>query len=171
MDLSPTDAYQVRAAVGWLELSNSDEALAELDQLSSEGQAHPDVLEIRWLVLSQRKNWDEAVVVGAKLIIAAPERVSSWLHHSYALRRATDGGLLAAYESLSSVVEKFPEESTIPYNLACYTCQMDHDEEETLAWLQRAMESGERKAVLAMALKDPDLEPLRAEIARLAKSD
>ena len=82
MDLSPTDAYQVRAAVGWLELGNSDEALAELDQLSSEGQTNPDVLEIRWLVLSQRKNWDEAVVIGAKLIIAAPERASSWLHHS-----------------------------------------------------------------------------------------
>lgn len=171
MNLSPSDAHQARAAVGWFELGNADEALAELDQLSPEGQANADVLEIRWLALTQRKNWDAAAEVGAKLIATAPELASSWLHYSYALRRATGGGLPAAFAALSSVADKFPEESTIHYNLACYTCQMQRKTEETLTWLRRAMKSGECKAILAMALKDPDLQPLRVVIGGLAKPD
>ena len=66
------------------------------------------------------------------------------------------------------MADKFPKEATIPYNLACYTCQMQRDAAETLMWLQQAMTAGKRKEILARALEDPDLEPLRAEIAKLA---
>jgi hypothetical protein len=46
---------------------------------------------------------------------------------------------------------------------------MQRDTTETLSWLEQALKAGERKEILAMAMKDPDLEPLRAEIATLAK--
>ena len=68
---------------------------------------------------------------GRALIAAAPDRAVGWLHHAYALRRATGGGLLAAFNALSPVADKFPDEATIPYNLACYTCQMQRDANET----------------------------------------
>jgi predicted Zn-dependent protease len=168
MDLRQPDLQYLRAAVGWLELGNAVEALAELDQLSEPLQAHPDVLETRWLALAQNQRWDAAAKVGRALIAAAPERAVGWLHHAYALRRATGGGLLAAFNALAPVADKFPKEATIPYNLACYTCQMHRDAAETLAWLQQAMTAGKRKEILARAMEDPDLEPLRAEIAKLA---
>lgn len=168
MELHQPDLHYLKAAVGWLELGNASEALFELDQMSEPVQMHPDVLETRWLALAQNQRWDAAAKIGRALIAAAPDRSLGWLHHAYALRRATGGGLLAAFNALSPVAGKFPKEATIPYNLACYTCQMQRDATESLAWLQQAMAAGERKEILAMALKDPDLEPLRAEIAKLA---
>jgi predicted Zn-dependent protease len=168
MDLHAPDLHHLKAAVGWLELGNASESLLELDLLSEEMQSHPDVLETRWLALAQNQRWDAAAKVGRALIAAAPDRALGWLHHAYALRRATTGGLLAAFNALSPVAEKFPKEPTIPYNLACYTCQMQRDASETLAWLKQAMKAGKRSEILAMAMKDPDLEPLRAEIEKLA---
>ena len=169
MEMPVEDLHYLRAAVGWLELGDASEALGELDRLSEALQSHPDVLETRWLALAQNQRWDAAAKVGRALIAAAPDRAASWLHHAYALRRSAGGGLLAAFNALAPVVDQFPSEATIPYNLACYSCQMQRDATETLAWLQRALEMGERKSIIAMALKDPDLEPLRAEIRKLAK--
>jgi TPR repeat protein len=86
------------------------------------------------------------------------------------LRRAPNGGLLAAFNALAPVASKFPSEPTIPYNLACYTCQMQRDPQEALSWLEQAMRAGQRSEILKMALADPDLKPLRSEIAALAKA-
>ena len=169
MEVHQPDLHHLKAAVGWLELGDASEALVELDQMSEPLQAHPDVLETRWLALAQNRRWDAAAKIGRALIAAAPNRSLGWLHHAYALRRATGGGVLAAFNALAPVAEKFPKEATIPYNLACYTCQMQRDADETLAWLRQAMKAGKRQEILAMAMKDPDLEPLRAEIAKLAK--
>ena len=169
MDLTGADLHHLKAAVGWLELGNPAESLAELDAMSVQFQDHVDVLEARWLALAQLQRWEAAAKVARALIAAAPERPVGWLHHAYALRRASTGGLLAAFNALSPVAAKFPKESTIPYNLACYTCQMHRDASETMAWLRQAIAAGERKEIIAMALKDPDLEPLRAEIEKLAK--
>jgi hypothetical protein len=168
MDLRAPDLHHLKAAVGWLELGNPSESLIELDAMAEQFQQHADVLETRWLALAQLQRWEAAAKVARALIAAAPERPVGWLHHAYALRRASTGGLLAAFNALSPVVDKFPQESTIPYNLACYTCQMQRDVSETMAWLQQAIVAGGRKKIIAMALKDPDLEPLRAEIEKMA---
>ena len=169
MQLESSDLHRLKAAVGWLELGNAAEALIELDDMSFAAQEHSDVLEARWLALARLLRWEAAAKIGRKLIAAAPERSVGWLHHSYALRRAPNGGLLAAFNALAPVAERFPREAIIPYNLACYTCQLQREPSETITWLERAMVAGDRKEILAMAIKDPDLEPLRAEIAKLAK--
>ena len=59
MELPTPDGHHLRAAVGWLELGNAQEALAELEQMSAAAQAHADTLEIRWLVLAEQRQWDE----------------------------------------------------------------------------------------------------------------
>jgi hypothetical protein len=169
MELTAPDLHHLKAAVGWLELGDPAEALVELDAMNGALQQHTDVLEARWLALAKLQRWEAAAKIGRALIAAAPERPVGWLHQAYALRRATGGGLLAAFNALSPVANKFPSEPTIPYNLACYTCQMQRDAAETLAWLRQAIAAGERKGIIAMALRDPDLEPLRAEIEKLAE--
>ena len=170
MELPPHEVHILRAATGWLELGDTAEALAELEQLSQAAQQHPAVLETRWMILAQNRDWATAATVGGQLLAAAPAYAAAWLHHAYALRRAPGGGLLAAYEALRPAAERFPAEATIPYNLACYTCQMQLDHAETMAWLLQAIERGGRKAIVSMALNDADLAPLHAEIARLAKT-
>ena len=169
ISLEQPDIHHLKAAVGWLELGNAAEALIELDNLRATAQSHPDVLEARWLSLARLQRWEAAAKTGRALIAAAPDRPIGWLHQAYALRRAPNGGLLAAFNALAPVANQFPKEATIPYNLACYTCQMQRDATETMNWLEQAIAAGDRKEIIAMAMKDPDLEPLRTEIAKLAK--
>ena len=169
MEVTAPDLHHLKAAVGWLELGNAVESLVELDAISDPLQSHCDVLDARWLALAQLQRWEAAAKIGRALIAAAPQRATSWLHHAYALRRAPNGGLLAAFNALAPAAGQFPKEATIPYNLACYTCQMQRDMTETMTWLERAIAAGNRKDILAMAMKDPDLELLRKEIAELAK--
>ena len=44
MDLTGADLHHLKAAVGWLELGNPAESLAELDAMSEQFQDHVDVL-------------------------------------------------------------------------------------------------------------------------------
>ena len=61
--------------------------------------------------------------------------------------------------------EAFPKESIIPFNLACYACQM-RQLEEARAWLRRALKIGGKQKIKQLALDDPDLQPLWEEIRK-----
>jgi len=164
--LAPPDIHFLSAAVGWFELGNLEEAKAELEKVAPAAQNHPDVLEVRWLVYAQEKNWEEGLAVAEKLFEIAPERSSGWLHRAYALRRLRRGGLQTAWDALLPAFEKFPKEPTIPYNLSCYACQMGRLD-EARQWLQRAVKIAGEEKIKFMALNDDDLEPLWEEIKRL----
>jgi tetratricopeptide (TPR) repeat protein len=164
--LEPPDAHHLNASLGWLGLGLRGEAKTELELISRANQGHPDVLEARWAIHAGEREWDTALEVARKLQAAAPERADGWLHHAYALRRATDGGLDQAWEALKPAAEKFPKEPIIPYNLSCYACQRQQLD-EARAWFKRALKIGGKERIKPMALADPDLEPLWAEIRQL----
>jgi len=166
MKLEPPASHQVRAAEGWMELGNFAEAAAELDLIEPELQDHPDVLEMRWPICAREKDWEKCVAVGAALVKSAPTRPFGWVHRSYALRRAAGGGLKIAYDSLLPAAEKFPRIWLIPYNLACYECQMGNLI-AAQGWLAKATARGELKTIKNMALGDPDLDPLRSWINQM----
>jgi Flp pilus assembly protein TadD len=164
--LDVPDLHFLQAAQGWMGLGSLGEALAELRNISPENQRHPAVLELRWIIHIQLENWDAALAAATDLLVEAPENANSWLHRSYALRRATGGGVAQARAALEPALEKFPTEPVISYNLSCYACQMQ-DLEVARQWFQRALEVGRKKEIKSMALADPDLEPLWEEIRRL----
>src|SRR5271163_4207306 len=122
--LEPPDAYIYSAAVGWLELGNPTEAKAELAQLAPGLQDHPAVLELCWMICAEEKNWEEGLNSAEALVRSTPESSSGWLHRAYALRRVSGGSLEKAWEALLPAADKFPKEPIIPFNLACYACQM-----------------------------------------------
>lgn len=157
--LEPPDTHFANAALGWLELGNPAEALAELDGLSPAARQHPDVLEIEWMIHERRKDWVAALRVARALVQCAPERVTGWLHQAYAMRRAPEGGLEPALKILSAVVTLFPEEPTLVYNLACYHAQLGRLD-EAWSWLLKAKNLLGRKDLLKMAQADSDLAPL-----------
>ncbi|MFO1476071.1 MAG: tetratricopeptide repeat protein [Verrucomicrobiota bacterium] len=161
--IEPPDSHHLSAAIGWMELGVAIEAESELDCISAANQSHPDVLEVRWIVLAQRQRWDKALMVAQSLVKLAPTRSTGWLHRAYSLRRVSQGGLQQAWDALLPAYEKFPKEPTISYNLSCYACQMRHLD-EARNWFKRALKAGEKERIKAMALEDPDLEPLWAEI-------
>jgi tetratricopeptide (TPR) repeat protein len=163
--LEPPDTHYFAAALGWLELGNLTEARAELAQIGPVQQNLPDVLELRWLICAAEKNWEEGLKVSRTLLNCAPERVSGWLHQAYALRRVPEGTVRRAWEVLLPAFDRFPEEFLIPYNLACYACQMQ-DLETARLWLHRATKICGKAKIKQMALADADLEPLWAELGQ-----
>lgn len=149
-----------------MELGNLAEARTELNQVDASLQAHPDVLEVKWLLAAKAGEWDEGVKIGRQLTRLAPDRPSGWLHQAYALRRAPQGGLQQAWSVLLKASEKFPREATIAYNISCYACQL-RQLDVARKWLKRAARIGEKRHIKEMAMQDPDLEALWSEIEDL----
>jgi tetratricopeptide (TPR) repeat protein len=164
--IPPPDIHHLSAAIGWLELGNVREARSELERVNPELQDHPDVLEASWLLCSEERDWTRGLDCARRLLLAAPKRATGWLHQAYALRRVPGGGLSAAWDALLPAWQMFPKEPVIPYNLACYACQLGR-RTEALVWLKRALSAGNKEDIKKMALDDRDLEPLRSEIPGL----
>lgn len=164
--LEAPDSHHLNAALGWLGLGLREEAKAELRLISELYQQHPDVLEARWTVYAEERQWVAALEIARKLLSQAPDRVNGWLHHAYALRRVPEGGLAKAWEALKPAAAKFPKEPVIPYNLSCYACQMRHLDKARI-WLKRALKIGAKEHIKQMAMADPDLAPLWDEIRHL----
>jgi len=164
--LGPPDTHFLSAAAGWCELGSIAEAKVELERIAPVLRHHPDVLEVRWRIHAQEKNWEEGLAAAEKLVEVAPQRSAGWLHRAYALRRAQRGGLQAAWDVLLPAVEKFPKEPIIPYNLSCYACQLGRLD-QARQWLQRAVKVAGKEKIKFMALNDDDLAPLWEEIKKL----
>jgi len=158
--LEPPDSHHASAAIGWLELGNHVEAGEELARIGAPFLDHPDVLEVRWAVCAAGKSWEAALCAAELLLAKAPDRVSAWIHRAYALRRVKMGGLPLAWEALRPAFEKFPKESIVPFNLACYAAQSGRLE-EAWEWLHKSMAAaGSVSKIKEMALADSDLQPL-----------
>jgi len=164
--LPPPDSHRLRAATGWLELGCPADAVAELDAIPPDHQQHPDVLEMRWRLHANAHEWSAAANVAQALVARAPERVTGWLHHAYALRRAPDGNVQLAFDALLPAVDRFPAEAIVPYNLACYACQLGR-QAEARAWLDRAFKVGNKTELKRMARDDEDLKPLWPDLEKL----
>ena len=145
-------------------MGNALEANQDLERISAAIRSHPDVLEVRWQVSAELKDWAVCIDAARAMTEVAPERPFGWIHFSFALHELKR--TQEAWDNLSAAVEKFPGEPTISYNLACYACQLGR-RAEAEEWLQRAFQIGDTRRLKSMALKDPDLKPLWERIEGL----
>ena len=99
-NLEPPDIHHLSSAAGWVELGNLQEAKAELALISDAERNHADVMEMRWLICAEEKQWADALQIARQLIQSAPDRCSGWLHQAYALRRVSEGGVRQAWLAL-----------------------------------------------------------------------
>ena len=64
MDLLPrSDTVHLKAAEGWLDLGNHQEAAADLERITPAQSGHPDVLHLRWRVHATAKQWDASLKI------------------------------------------------------------------------------------------------------------
>src|ERR1700760_2905026 len=126
--LEPPHSHFLSAAEGWLGLGDVAEARVELERIDESLRDHPAVMDVHWAILAQEKNWAEALVLARRYVKLFPEDPSGWLHQAYAIRRAPKGGLQAAWKCLLPALDRFPEVSVIPYNLACYACLLGEED-------------------------------------------
>jgi tetratricopeptide (TPR) repeat protein len=159
--LEPPDSFHLSAAVGWLELGDWHEAEEELKKIAPALCGHPTVLEIHWVIYAKEGQWERCVDIGNDLVKADAESSFGWIHRSFALHELKR--TQEAADLLATATALFPKEWLIRYNLACYACQLGNHK-EARKWLKIASSLGDAKRVKLMALNDPDLEPLRAEI-------
>jgi tetratricopeptide (TPR) repeat protein len=164
--LEPPDSHHLSAAEGWLELGNAGEADIEIEKISPELRTHPHVLDIRWNIAATRKRWPDCIEAAEAMMQIAPDRLMGWIHRSYALHELKR--TREAFELLRPAADLFPKEWLTSYNLACYSCQLGKPE-EALAWLAKAVVLGDAEHIREMALADPDLHPLKTDLAKIWK--
>ena len=157
--LQHPDPMHLEAAAGWIQLGDYNSANDELEKIRAEWRAHPDVLDLRWLIYSHHEQWDACLDIASAIVKIASDRVWGWVHKAYALRRATGGGIEKAKPVLLEAAKLFPDDDIIQYNLACYCAQLgqlDAAQEH----LDNSYELGDSKQIKLMALDDDDLKPL-----------
>jgi hypothetical protein len=67
------------------------------------------------------------------------------------------------------VADRFPDNYTLRYNLACYACQLG-DLKQAWQWLSKAIDLAGKTDLRQQALDDPDLEPLWTRISEISNS-
>ena len=154
--LEHPDVHHLRAAQGWLELGNHLEANEELERITPQLRAHPDVLEVRWAIYANAKKWEACVDIADAIIKLAPDRAEAWIHRSFALHELKR--TQEAFDQLLPVADRFPKVWTVPYNLACYCAQLGRLD-QCQEWFKKAMAIDEH-TVKRASIDDPDLKPL-----------
>ena len=114
--LPPSALPHFRAAEGWLELGNAQEANEELEKIPPRLRGHPDVLEIRWQIYAAAERWDACLDLATAVVKLDPGRRSGWYHVATTLHRL--GRLTEARDVLLSAVDKLGEDSAYFYELA-----------------------------------------------------
>lgn len=155
--ISPPDSFHLSSAIGWMELGNPAEAAEELSSLSPLIANRVESLAFKWEVFSKLKRWPECLAIANNLVEIYPLEATGWIDRSFALHEL--GQTREAYDNLRSVAGRFKTVSTIPYNLACYACQLG-DHADAMDWFQKARAIKGEQDWLSIALNDPDLEPM-----------
>jgi len=158
--LEPPALLYLDAARGWHLLGSLTDALQELEQIPPELQVHPDVLEVRFAICATARKWVLCMEIAAAMLDLAPERPTAWINSAFTLHEMKQ--TQDAWDALATVQHRFPDVPTIPYNLACYACQLGRLE-DSRELLRQALKigGGDYKR---RALEDGDLQPLWDEI-------
>ena len=146
---------QLTEAIGYLELGMLQEAWDALEEIEAEQRHLPAVLQVRLEIYRRMEKYEGMATIAEHLTKVFPEDSQNWISLAYAQRRHLD--LQTAEKTLLEAQKRFPEEATIPFNLACYACQLGrlHEAREKLAKAIE-MEPAFKKA----ALEDEDLKPI-----------
>lgn len=164
MKLELNDKRHLTAAEGWLELGDWKEANEELECITPKMRAHPFVLRVRWGIYAKAEKWEMAAEVAQGMTKMLPTNSWGWIQWAYSLhelRRTQE-----AKDVLLPVVDKFPNQYLIRYNLACYCSQLG-ELKKAFSLLKQAIDLAGEKDIRLMALDDPDLQPIWAEIGDL----
>ncbi len=143
------------AAHGYLELGMPIEAADELEEIAPESRTLPEVLTMRYFIYSTTESWEMAEAVAGHMARSNPQSPDWWVNWAYASRRANN--IVAAREIMSKAETLHPEVAIIHFNLGCYACQLGEIDEAK--WRVGKAITLDR-SFRAVALDDPDLEPL-----------
>src|SRR5438128_11812210 len=111
MDLEAENQRHLEAAQGWLGLGNWQDANNELENITPQHRADPEVLSVRWGIYSLAGKKEPANEIAAVFSEAMATHVARSRHKTQRTQKAR--------ELLLSVVEKSPDSHTRRYCLPC----------------------------------------------------
>ena len=146
---------------GYIDLSMLDEAWDTIEALPLDQQSTSQAIEMKIIILLNRKSLEEALQLCFQLSAEYPERHAGFIQGAYCLHelKRTD----EAQMHLQSGPASLRKEPVYFYNLCCYDLCLGK-EDSAMTWINRAFEMSPGYA--EEALKDPDLEPIRVLIER-----
>ncbi|MDR4505668.1 MAG: hypothetical protein MRK01_12925 [Candidatus Scalindua sp.] len=147
------------AADGYLDLKMYAEARKELQQVPKGYRNNSVYLWLMNRLSVDTEDWEMAVTISRTLWETQPDLVDTWVAYAYAVRRHEK--ITDARRILLQAIERFSEDAIIPYNLACYECQLGNIEKAKI-YLKRAISLDTNFRTIA--IKDEDLITLREEI-------
>ncbi|XHR28940.1 MAG: tetratricopeptide repeat protein [Chthoniobacteraceae bacterium] len=155
MSISADDQPYLNRAEGFLGLGMFKDAEAELAKMSPALAAAPEVLVVRLSIYQEEQRWAAMQAAAHKLAALDPGSFHWIVSLAYATRRAES--IEAARAILMDALDRFPTEAIIPYNLACYACQLGD-----LGVARQFLDIALRLApeMKPMAREDEDLKPL-----------
>ena len=145
-------------------LGNTGEAEKELKLLRPDLRDRPDVMDLAWEIHARNKAWPKALRAASQIAKRTPESANGWIKTAFTLHELKR--TQKAWDTLQKIRPRFPEIGLIPYNLACYACQLGK-RVEVLEMLVRAVAIDDKRSIREQALNDPDLAPMKSEIAAL----
>ena len=158
--LSDESRWAIEKADGYMDLKMWDQALQELDKVSESERSSLAYQHYRLRLAIENHDWDTSTRLSTALHDSAPEEPTFWVERAYVARRAES--IQVARTILHDALVRFPEVAVIPFNLACYECQLG-DLQLAREYLDAACKID--PAYRTLALEDEDLKPLWNELA------
>ena len=155
MPLESPDKEFFDVAVGYTQLGMFLEANEQLENIDPFNRVAPEVLALRVDIYHGLQKWDLMREIAGRLCEFDPQSLQWAISYAYATRRSES--IDAAKNILINSLPKFPQESIIYYNLACYDCQLKRME-SAKKYLGQSFEINLNWRL--QALKDDDLKPL-----------
>ncbi len=159
-ELSAEDAWHARKCDGYIDLKMWDAARAELEALTEPARCSLTCRVLELQLTMGEEHWAAAETIARELREREPEEPAFWVQLAFVTRR------LRTIEDARAILrvarEKFPAEPVIPFNLACYACQLG---ERQLARTYLAEAEAMEPDYRAIALEDDDLRPLWDELS------
>lgn len=148
--------WRVSHARGYRELGLFKDARQELALVPEKHAEASEVLAEHAALNQETGSWKKLAEACRSLAKRHPDDAGWWIMWAYGTRRSES--LEAAERILMDAEALHTENATIQFNLGCYACQLGNLG-AAHARVQRAIALD--KNFTAMALTDPDLEPLR----------
>src|SRR5688572_6253330 len=152
---APETRRGLQAADGYLFLGMAEEALAELDTVSTDDAQDPLVLLARIRVLLHLKRWHDAEELAAGGTTSHPDHEEFTVQRAFALHQLKQGD--EAMGVILAAPEWIRKTGILHYNLACYEAQLG-DLKTAQHCIDEAIKMN--SAIRKNAKVDPDLQPL-----------
>jgi Flp pilus assembly protein TadD len=147
--------WHLQRCDGFLDLKMTDKAREEFAKIGTAHREANPVIEADLRLAMAENRWSEAAQFARTLSARRPNDPLFCIQLAYSVRRAES--IEAARDILVAARKRFPKVAVIPFNLACYECQLGHPD-EAMTHLEKAFKLD--ASFREQALEDEDLKPV-----------